>query len=39
MKEQKMWSAMTDEEWKEERERIRRIQDRHFQNAIMSEGE
>lgn len=30
MKEEKLWSGMTEEEWKKERERIRNIQDRHF---------
>lgn len=30
MTEQKQWFNMTDEEWAEERERIRKIQDRHF---------
>lgn len=29
-KEEKPWSAMTDEQWEKERERIRKIQDRHF---------
>jgi hypothetical protein len=39
MKEGKRWSAMTEEQWKEERVRVRKIQDRHFQNGIRGEGE
>lgn len=30
MKEGKLWSEMSEEEWKEERERTRKIQERHF---------
>ena len=30
MKEEKPWSLMTEDEWEMERERIRKIQDRHF---------
>jgi len=30
MKEAKTWSEMSEEEWKKERERIRKIIDRHF---------
>ena len=29
-KEEKPWSGMTEEEWKIERERIRRLQEAHF---------
>lgn len=29
-KEEKLWSEMTEEEWKVERERIKKIQARHF---------
>ena len=30
MKEQKPWSEMSEEEWKRERERIRKLQEAHF---------
>ena len=29
-KEEKLWSEMTDEEWKEERKRVRKIQEKHY---------
>ena len=35
MKEQKPWSGMTEEEWKIERERTRRIQETHFKEGIV----
>ena len=38
MKDEKLWFGMSEEEWEEERKRIRKIQDRHFQNGIPSEG-
>lgn len=30
MKEEKPWSAMTEKEWKAERERIKKIQKKHY---------
>ena len=30
MKEEKLWFDMPEEEWKKERERIRRLQEAHF---------
>lgn len=30
MKEEKSWSVMTEEEWKAERERIKKIQKNHY---------
>lgn len=38
-KQEKPWSEMSEDEWKKERERTRKIQDRHFQNAISGEVE
>lgn len=30
MSEKKSWAGMTEEEWKKERERVKKIQDAHF---------
>jgi len=30
MKEEKLWFDMSEEEWKRERERIRKLQEEHF---------
>lgn len=37
MKEQKSWSGMNEEEWKIERERVRRIQEAHFKEGTKNE--
>lgn len=35
MKEEKPWSEMTEEEWKVEKERIRKIQERHYHSGTL----
>ena len=37
MKEQKSWSGMNEEEWKREREKVRRIQETHFKEGMENE--
>ena len=39
MKEEKPWSRMNEENWKRERERIRRIQEVHFKEGMEKNDE
>ena len=39
MKIYKLWSEMSEEEWKKERARVKKIQDNHFRGNKSEEGE